>query len=490
MKLSRTTLVAVVLVVAALGIIGIYFLTMPPPAQPTPPTAPTPPEQPTPPTQPQPPKPEQPVQPPPGPTLQTLTIGTSTISVPSDFYDFVQKVKTGEVKVTINFWTSMSDWEVSVMKSVVEMFQKEYPGVTVKYTNVQNLKEQVKAGVLTGDVENTAHVFTWAHDWTGDLADGGAIVALDQYLPPETITDLKKQYVTSAFTAGMYKLRLYGLPWASEAIALVCNKDFVPTAPRSWSEYESIMQQWYNPSERKYGLAYQIDPYHAYPFVTAFGGFYYDDDTDAVGVNSPGAVEGLRFYITHVMRYMYTADTGMEAQLKILLEGRAPCMITGPWNSKTIQENIRNPVVYAIPPIDGKTPRPFSGIKLLWITSVTANDKNRLYASILFSLWFTLSDDGLRVLVDAGYIPVKISMLQYLQANADKYPMILGFAQSVANSVPMPKSAKMNYVWGPVADALNAIVTKYNEEGPDAAAGAVKPLLDEAQSKILAKIRG
>jgi arabinogalactan oligomer/maltooligosaccharide transport system substrate-binding protein len=480
LKVSRNVLVAVLLVVVAVGVIGAYLLTLPPPTKPTPPPQPSPPQQPT----------QPPPQQPPPPTLQTLTIGTSQVRVPSDFYDFVQKVKTGEVKVTINFWTSMSDWEVSVMKGVIAKFQQEYPGVTVKYTNVQNLKEQVKAGVLTGDVENTAHAFTWAHDWTGDLADSGAIIALDKYLPPETLTDLKAQYMSSAYTSGMYKLHLYGLPWAAEAIALVCNKDLVPSAPQTWSEYEKVMQQWYNPSKNTYGIAYQIDPYHVYPFVTAFGGFYYDEDKNAAGVNTTGTLNGLAFYVTHVMKYMYTSDVGMDAQLKILLEGRTPCMVTGPWNIPTIKQNIRNPVVYALPPIDGKAPKPFSGVKQVWITSVVANDKNRLYASILFTMWFTLSDDGLRILVDAGYIPVKLSMLQYLQANADKYLTSLGFTQAVANSIPMPKSANMNYVWGPVSDVLNAVVTKYNEQGPDAAVKVLKQLLDEAQAKIQAKISG
>lgn len=383
----------------------------------------------------------------------------------------------------------MSDWEVQVMKQVIDQFQREYPGITIKYTNVQNLKEQVKAGVLTGDVENTAHVFTWAHDWTGDLADSGTIIALDQYLPVETLTDLKQQYMASAYSSGVYKLHFYGFPWAAEAIALVCNKDFVPTAPQTWSDYEKIMQQWYNPSKNTYGIAYQIDPYHVYPFVTAFGGFYYDDDKNTAGVNTTGTLEGLKFYITHVMKYMYTSDTGMETQLKILLEKRTPCMVTGPWNIKTIKETIPNTVVYPIPSIDGKTPKPFSGIKLLWITSVVANDKNRLYASILFSMWFTLNDDTLKTLVDAGYIPVKLSILQYLQANADKYPTTLGFAQSVSNSVPMPKSANMQYVWSPVSDVLNSVVTTYNEQGPDAAVQALSQLLNDAQAKILAKIK-
>lgn len=488
---SRNVLIAVALIVVAIGIIAAYWLTLPPAAPPTAPTQPA--KQPTQPPAQQPPAQQPPqnvTQPTQPPALETITIGTSKIRVPREFYDFVNKAKAGQVKVTINFWTGMSQWEVEVMQKLIDAFQKEYPGITVKYTNVQNLKEQVKAGVLTGDVENTAHVFTWAHDWTGDLADSGAIVALDDYLPPETLTDLKAQYMAAAYTSGMYKLRLWGLPWAAEAIALVCNKDAVPSAPQTWSDYEKIMQQWYNPSKNTYGVAYQIDPYHVYPFVTAFGGYYYDEDKNSVGVNSQGTVDGLTFYITHVMKYMYTSDVGMETQLKILLEGRAPCMVTGPWNIPTIKANIKNVVVYSIPPIDGKVPKPFSGIKQMWITSVTKGDKNRLYASILFTMWFTLNDDALKTLADAGYVPVKLSILQYLQANADKYPTILGFAQSVSNSVPMPKSANMNYVWGPVSDALNAIVTKYNEAGPEAAVGVVKQLLNDAQSKIVSKIGG
>ncbi len=483
--ISRGVILAAVLVVVALGIVFFYYQSVT--KQPTQPTQPAQPQQPPPQKPPE--NVTQPAQPPPT-TLQTITIGTSRIRVPSDFYDFVQKVKAGQVKVTINFWTGMSPWEVEAMKKVVERFQQEYPGVTVKYTNVQNLKEQVKAGVLTGDVENTAHVFTWAHDWTGDFAESGAIVAFDQYLPPETLADLKAQYIASAYTSGVYKLHLYGLPWAAEAIALVCNRDLIPSAPKTWSELENIMQQWYNPSKNTYGIAYQIDPYHVYPFVTAFGGFYYDEDKDAVGVNSQGTVNGITFYVTHVMKYMYTADVGMETQLKILLEGRTPCMVTGPWNIQTIKQSIKNVVVYPIPPIDGNVPKPFSGFKQMWVTKVVEGDKNRLYASILFTMWFTLNDETLKFLADTGYVPVKLSVIQYLQANADKYPVILGFAQQVPESIPMPKSEKMNYVWGPVADALNAIVTKYNEQGEQAAVSIIKQLLDEAQAKILAKIKG
>lgn len=426
------------------------------------------------------------------PQLKTITIGSSTIRVPDDFYEFVQKVKNGEISVTINFWTSMLPFEVDAITQVVNEFESEYPGIKVSYTGTQqNMKEAVKAGVLANDLENTANVFTWAHDWTGELAEGGFIVPLDKYLPPETIEDLQAQYLTNAYSAGVYNLHLYGLPWAAEAIALVCNTEMVSTPPKTFAELEQIMQQYYNPDNDTYGLAYQIDPYFVYPFVTAFGGYYYDDETGSVGVNSTGTKEGIKFLIQHVLAYEFTGDLGHETQLNIFQQGKAPCMITGPWDIPAIKENIPNITVSAIPPIDDKVPRPFSGIKLLWISKVTEQDQNMLYASILFVMWFSLNDDTLKSLVDnAGFIPVKKSVVAYISEHIDQYPIVAGFIESISNSIPMPKSPQMAKVWGPVSEALNAILAAYSENGPEAAIEAVDQALDNAQESILQSLSG
>jgi len=434
------------------------------------------------------------VTPTPTPIEKTITIGASTIRVPGEFYDFIGKVKRGELTVTINFWTSMMPFEVTVIDKIVKDFMREYPGVKVNYRGtVVNMKEAIKAGIIAGDVENTAHVFTWAHDWTGEMADGGFIVSLSKYLPRETIEDLRKQYASYAFSAGIYKLELYALPWAAESIALICNLDALGTTrmPTKFSELEEIMRNWYKPRINYYGLAWQIDPYHIYPLVTAFRGFYYDEDKDTVGVNSPGTIEGFKFLLGRVFPYMYTGDLGHEAQLTIFEEGRAPCIITGPWNIPRIREKVKNFAVGPIPEIDGYTPKPFSGVKLLWVTKAAEADKNRLYASILFILWFTLNDDAIRTLMDeAGFIPVKLTAIDYLRANAQRYPVIFGFASSLTNSIPMPKSLKMAKVWGPVSEALSSLITTYNERGREAALDQVKPLLDEAQSKILEAFKG
>jgi len=426
-------------------------------------------------------------------TVRELVIGTSKIRVPPDFYEFVSKVKRGDVRVTINFWTAMMPFEVKVIDRAVKQFESEYPGVKIQYTGtVANMKEAIKAGIIAGDVENTAHVFTWAHDWTGEMANGGFIVSLSKYLPRETIEDLRKEYAALAFSSGVYKLELYGLPWAIEGIALVCNLDMTGgVLPGKFSQLEEIMKRWYNPERKTYGLAWQIDPYHVYPLITAFGGFYYDEDRDAVGVNSAGAVEGFKFLLSKVFPYMFTGDLGHEAQLSIFEEGRAPCIITGPWNIPRIKEKVARIAIGPIPEIDGMKPKPFSGIKLLWITKAAEADRNRLYASILFALWFTLNDDVTRMLMEeAGFIPVKVSSLDFLRANRDKYPIIAGFSMALADSTPMPKSVKMAKVWGPVAEALSSMITIYNEKGREEAVASVSKLLDEAQKKILEAFKG
>lgn len=422
------------------------------------------------------------------PQLMILNIDGIQIRVPKDLYDFAMNAREGKISVTINFWTSMYPFEADLMKQVVANFTREYPGIKVNYQNIQNLKETVKAGIVAGDIENTAHVFTWAHDWTGEFAEAGFIIPLDKYLPPPTLSDIQSQLLPLAFAAGQLGVHVYGLPWAAEGIALICDASKVPQIPSTFSDLESIMKNYTDPSKGLYGLAYQIDPYHIYPFITAFGGYYYDETTDTTAFNSSGTLQGISFLLTHVFPYMYTADVGGETQLKLFLDGKTPCIITGPWSMNSILGVYKNLSIGAIPSIDGRIPRPFVGVKMLWITSLVEKDPNRLYASLLFTLWFTMNDRMLKFLVDyGGYIPVKNSVINYITANRDKYNIVYGFIESISNGIPMPKVPKMGCVWDPIGTAVSAIVTEYNEKGLNATLQDLKGILDQAASALASK---
>jgi len=426
-----------------------------------------------------------------------MTIGTSTIRVPYWLKEFADKAKKGELpEITIVFGTQMLPFEVNVMKHIVEEFEKEYPSIKVDYENYQDLRATVQAAAAVGQPGTGPDVFTWAHDWTGEMAEAGYIIPLDQYLPPETLQDLKKQFLSVAYEAGTYKLRLYGLPWAAEAIALVINTKMVSTPPQTFDEMKTIMEKYYDPANDIYGLAYQADPYFLYPWITAFGGYYYEQINDKLGINCTGTKQGLEFYIKNILPYLDASDLGHEHQLTIFVEQRAPMMITGPWDIPSIKESLAtNFKVVPLPKIDDKhVPKPFVGVKLLWASSLAASSPERLNATLLFMLWFTLNDDIIKYMVDqAGFIPVKMSVLQYINQHVDEYPIVAGFAASIARGVPMPNSPKMAKVWS-VADCISAILQKYTqalnsgatkEEAINEALKSIDEIMDQCQADIL-----
>ncbi len=437
------------------------------------------------------------------PGLSVVFFGNTPIRVPYWLKDFADKCKSGEIEtIEINFWTQMAKFEEDTIKEVISMFEQEYPCIHIRYTNIPpgagigELKNRVKAAVQAGSVEEGVDVFTWAHDWTGELADGGQIVELNRYLPDETLADIRKQFTLMAYEAGKYGVRHYGLPWAAEALALIVNKKLVDHAPETFNEMKQVMEQYYNPDVDTYGIAYEFSAYHIYPWITAFGGYYYDDMEDKVGVNTTGTKEGVKFFIQNILPYMDVSDLGKDYQLRIFTENRAPFIITGPWDIPKIKEALGEDFIVApIPKIDDQhIPKPYVGVKLLWMTPLAVTSPLRGNATLLFMLWFTLNDASLKKLVDkAGFIPVKKSLLDYVEQHRDEYPVVFGFSQSVQQGVLMSKSAKMAKVWN-IGTYLQAIIGNYTttlietrsrEKAVETAVAMVDQTLDACYKDIM-----
>ena len=444
------------------------------------------------------------------PPANIIMIGGLEIAVPQEFKAFVDAVKNGSIpakSVKIYFGHAMTPDEFAAFQKIINMFMEEFPGIEViplSYASMDQLKTQISAiAALPPEqrvsfIGNAPDVFTWAHDWVGSFADKGWIIDLETYLGTETIT----KYIVPAIqplamSAVTYKLKTYGLPYAGEAIALIVNKQLVPNPPTRFNEMKSIMQQFYNPSKGTFGLSYQFDPYHLYPFVTAFGGYYFDEVTGSIGVNSTGTKEGVKFYISNILPYLDYSDLGYTAQVNLFLTGKTPFIITGPWALPSIKNSIglENIQIVPIPEIDGKIPRPFSGFRNMYIAvTATAGGIARTYASILFTLYVALNDNALKILVEEnGYVPVKQTIIQYVVENKSKYPVVYGFLQQVLRSTPMPKDPKMDKVWG-IGTNLNAIIgefTKAISEGKsvDEAIQATQPVvnreLDAAYATIM-----
>ncbi|MGC8975650.1 MAG: extracellular solute-binding protein, partial [Thermoprotei archaeon] len=290
-------------------------------------------------------------------------------------------------------------------------------------------------------------------------------------------SDILSQYVDSAVRAASYNNQIWGLPWAAETVALVCNNALVSKTPENFSELKNVMQQYYNPDVDRYGISYQIDPYFVSAWVHAFGGYYFDDATKTPGVNSTGTVRGIKFFYENIYPYLYKGDLGHDTQLNLFLNSKTPCIVTGPWDIKAIRDARINFTVVPLPKISETiVPKPYSGVKLIWLNPNSQNKE----AAVLFALWFTLNNKVIQKLAEeAGFVPVLKAVLGW--EGLLELPVVYGYAEAVKESIPMPSSPEMNYVWGPVSDALTAI---------NQGVSTVEDALNYAQAQILKKLSG
>lgn len=509
--ITKTT--AIILVVAillvAVGIV-IWILSTPTPGPtPTPTTPPTTTPTPTPTPSPSP----TPQPSPTTPVPSTIKIGNVEIRVPEEFKTFFEKAQRGEVRVTIYFGNALSPEERTGFYKAIDLFRNEFPGIEVRIIEYGGMGDMQSAVVAAASlpkeqreaiIGNAPDIFTWAHDWVGWMADAGYLVAIEDHLGHEAIEDISDQIVPLAMAAVTYKAKTYGLPYAGEFLALFVNLNLIQTPPQTFEELQGIMSQFYKPAEGKYGISGQVSGmYHINPWVTAFDGFFYNDVTKELGLIKTETKTGVKFFVQNVLRYMDSTDLGHDYQRRLFGEGKAPIYISGPWDVlyavKAI--GVDNLAIIPFPTIDGRTPRPWSGIRNLYISVMAeAGSRDRTYASILFVLYLALKDDAILTLVrELGYVPVKYTVAEYIHTHLEEnklFKLVHEFYKQLQVSIPMPKDRNMQIIWG--ADThLQAIWQEYDsaikqgksvDEAVQAALLKVDEALENAYNEIAPRL--
>ena len=405
-------------------------------------------------------------------TSQTTTTGateTTTTTTTTTTTATTTTTSTQGEKVTIVLWHAMGQAEAQTFKDLISEFEIEHPNIDIQMEYKANLETALKAAIPAGKGPD---LFIWAHDWIGKFAEGGLLKPIDGYVTE----DFTNSFIPIAQDAFEYKGHYYGVPFAAETVALIYNKDMVPNPPQNFDEMKTIMEQHYDPDNGKYGIASPIDPYFLSAWAQAFGGYYFDDKTETPGVNLTETVEGFRFFFDNIWPYM-AHTTDYNAQVDLFTSGNAPMMINGPWIISKVKEAGINFGVVPLPPInkDGKTyyPRPYAGVKLIYVTSNAPDEK--MQAIWEFLKWFSTSEDvAVTLAFQNGYVPVLNSVANEPDITSD--PVISAYLQALQHAYLMPKSTKMAAVWGPVGQAITDYI------------GGKKTLeqaLNDAQKEIL-----
>ncbi|HWH37807.1 MAG TPA: maltose ABC transporter substrate-binding protein, partial [Candidatus Limnocylindrales bacterium] len=323
--------------------------------------------------------------------------------------------------------------------------------------------------VLRGPAGEGPDIIIGAHDWLGQLATAGVVEPLD-------LGDKAASVDPTALQAFTYDGTLYGLPIATEAIALYYNTDLVPEPPATWDEMLATAQALQDAGTVEQGYCLQQgDPYHSYPILSGNGGYIFGRDpaTDAydpsdVGLDSDGGIAYANQLSQMVQDGILRADIGYGDCLYMMTgvrpdwidpetpqRGGSAFWITGPWALPDFNSSGINYGVAPIPTINGNTPAPFIGVQGMM---VSANAPNKLLAQT-FLTEYMATDEAMQAVYEADPRPPAWTPT----ANAVTDENVQAFIASASNGHPMPAIPEMSSVWDAWTQAINQIFAQQGD---------------------------
>jgi len=343
-----------------------------------------------------------------------------------------------------------SEKQVDILQKLAEEFKAKYGVVVeVQYVNFSDIKPKFLTAAPEGQ---GADIIVGAHDWVGELVVNGLIDPIPSF--PEL-----NQFYETGLSAFSYGGKLYGLPYALEAIALIYNKEFVPNPPKTVDEMIQIAKQ----IDQEFGkevrgfITSTTEFYYAVPFILGAGGYVFKEtakglDPKDIGLANEGAVKGVNIIKRFVDEKVLDPSDNYQIMDSMFKEGKAAMIINGPWATKAYKDAGIDYGVAVIPNVDANlVAKPFVGVQGFM---VNAKSPNKLLAKEFLTNFIARTDTMYRLYLGDPRLPARKDVLELVRDNPD----VVAFTQSAANGVPMPNIPQMAAVWGAMNDALNLVV--------------------------------
>lgn len=171
--------------------------------------------------------------------------------ISSIFYNFA---KPKEVVLTLGIFTG-SYWDVpnedsyAIFDDLIARFEKKYPNVKVEYVSgipMDDYSNWLSRQALKGELPDV--MLMLPNDFS-TYAEVGLLENLEKY----TINDMtfdKSSYYSAAYEAGLYKNRLFALPYESIPTLMFVNKTLlakeyieVPSSNWTWNDFYEICKK-------------------------------------------------------------------------------------------------------------------------------------------------------------------------------------------------------------------------------------------------------
>lgn len=354
-------------------------------------------------------------------------------STPSDDKadDSADTAKVGELVV----WVDSE--RVDALQGAADAYEKK-TGVKVDLVgkNVDDIKDDFIQQVPTNKGPD---ITMGAHDWLGELSTNGVVAPLE-------LGDSANDYLPVALQASTYDGTVYMLPYAVENIAVLRNAELVPEAATSFDDMiakgkAAGLDQPFVVEQGAEG-----NPYHLYPFQTAFGAPVFG--TDASGsydandlqLGSEGGTAFAEWLAAQGEAGTLNTDIDGDIAKQQFLDGKAAFWLTGPWNVGAAVDGGIDVAIDQVPSPTDAVASPFAGVKGFFVSS---ESKNKVAANDFLVNYLGTVDVQLELFTAGNVLPALTAAAD--EAAAD--PIIAGFQAVGGDAVPMPAIPAMGSVW-------------------------------------------
>ena len=366
---------------------------------------------------------------------------------------------------TLTIW--VDGGRVKMVTDLGKKFTDKYKvPVAVQELGFGDIRDQLK---IAGPAKEGPDIIIGAHDWLGELVSNGLIETLD-------LGDKAKNVDPVALKGFTYDGKVYGLPYLVEAIALIYNKDLVPTPPTTWDELKKIAKDLQDQKKVEQGYVLQQgDPYHTEPILTGFGGYIFgykngQYDPKDLGLDSAGGVAAYTEIESMLKAGLLRKDVDYNLMMGLFKDKKSAMFISGPWTLGDLRAAKVNYGVAKIPTMK-QAARPFVGVQGWMVSSF---GKNKLQAKT-FLTEFVATDEAMQAMYDA--VPGAMAWMPV--ASKIKDADIAAFAASAATGDPMPAIPQMSNVWEAWGKAITLIY-----QGQSTAAQAIKDAATTIRDKL------
>ncbi|MFD7136378.1 extracellular solute-binding protein [Streptomyces sp. NPDC059894] len=349
-----------------------------------------------------------------------------------------------ELSGTVTFWDTSNEAEKATYQALAEGFEKEHPGVDVKYVNVPFGEANAKFKNAAGGNSGAPDVMRTEVAWVADFASIGYLAPLDG----TAALDNEADYLPQAAASTKYEDKTYAVPQVIDTLALFYNKQLLEDAgvevPTSLTELKTTATK----IEKETGATGLYlrgdDPYWFLPYLYGEGGDLVDEESKKITIDDePGAkaYAAMKDLVDSKAAITDAAD-GWNNMQNAFKSGKVAMMVNGPWAIEDVKsgQKFEDPANLGVAPVPAgsvKAGSPQGG----WNLSVYAGSKN-LDASYAFVKYMSSAEVQQQTTEKLSLLPTRASVYE-VPSVADN-EMVKFFKPAVDKAVERPWIAQGN----------------------------------------------